>query len=682
MEQKIIFKLYKPTLKIPFKAYFRKQIPANSLDRFIIILLLYDPNVFKYYDLKIVDYIKTVTNIQNEKLLDFYLERMHSLIKTGIIRSVPPNISFEDLKKLYVSQLFSQENWIHKKIKKEYDNNNFISLDTKDQKKSYLYIRDLLSNSESIENIKYNNDSTLFSGFNYEYYQYKNKSILDNKYDDQITNTISEELNEKAGWNEIYVSYQLPDGKEKTDNMVEKDVVWEEIDFDFYLNNNEISIKDKKIEAFLSSVIELELSSDEPKVLSIDIQKLIYDILKIDNTYLEQYTKKEILNPTHFDFIFHTKMKNKEYNDFEKSLEMMFQIPIVNDENDFFKEVFLSDFKIKFYNQQIDVVGFNYVQYDFVSLIKHRSNFLQLNTHKQTNIKLVNLVIEYYSYFVKHTDFGKWLGLNVDQIKTLEFTNLDEILANITIKQNDNLVLKLLKKTTILNKKTVFDNQKKLIDFLKKYKFNDYDKLIQEIEFLFTKEHLLFYEQHNKIKHIEKFYNQLDNLLNDKNHLNSFSEINEQDNKKYEKIIDEYDEWIKKFPQEILPISTEQIDQFDLFKQTIMHLKNILINGTLNTKLGKMTDLRKLIERESGFSTNNPKNTPLQKYLTDTFEEDDNLKFLLDNIKKLLNPSAHELTDELKKKINRFSFGDINELEENIKNKIKQLVKKSIKVKK
>ncbi|MBU4692903.1 hypothetical protein KQ876_01610 [Mycoplasma sp. CSL7491-lung] len=649
-----------PQLNILFEAQFKKSQKSNDLQNILLIHLLY--GIEKYENYTITDFLIDITGIKKEKLLDFVLIKFVELINNKVILFSKPNqLTVEEVKKMYISQLGvnngTDRRIIHPTIKKEFDNDNFIGLESKTIERNYIYIKNLINLEE---NIVKNKTIDLNNKNNENFIYIDNYGIYKNTYDIELRSSLKTKFEDITyNENEIFVDYIL-NKKEKNEFVNKDDIFWTEGTFIFSIDENIITTNEATTRKYLKKVSGLNVDEDDKPIIEIkDFIKQLLNTEKVESIKNDFELKNN--NKNYFSFNLNSQITQKKWSDEEKDLESLFgkKMLVNSDKNIFY--IYLNKFEISFYDLKDNVIGFVKEEVDIDQLFSSSKN-IKLENRKYSSFA-VNLLMENMSKIIDIPNFNDWFITNLSQINKIDYTQAKDMINKIPlIKSTD--ILEILSKTNEFKTKEFNAISVDLFDLLVDNGFNEWNKLNDKINFKYDGNNYLFAKKWNKEEEIDKFYEKLKEITRYKNSLENKQFDEQEYNENIEILENNYEKFYENLAIEINPIKTIQIIGYVIFEKNIKDIKKILNGSIFNHKIYLLRDIRVKLERELGLDGK------IFQRLSDAlsqYENSDELKYIKKITNELLHPASHNTeTKEFKNKINNLTLDEIRDIENNV----------------
>ncbi|MBN4083280.1 hypothetical protein JXZ92_00390 [Mycoplasma sp. CSL10137] len=645
-----------PEIKVLFEAHFKKSEKSNDLQNFFIIHLLY--NLDKYINYTITDFISDITGIKKDKLLEFALAKFAELINNKVILfSKPISLSVEDIKKMYISQLGINGRIIHSTIEKEFDRDNFISLESKTLDRNLIFVKNLINLEENIID---NNSINLDNKNDGSYIYLDSYGIYNNTYDSTLLSSIKTEFEDNDyNENKIFVDYKL-NKKAKNELININDIFWSESTFSFSIDENSITTSELATRKYLKKVSGLNVDEDIEPIIEIkNFIKQLLNTKEIES--LKNSFELKASNTNYFSVNLNNEITKKKWSEEEKDLESLFgqKILVDSDKNMFY--IYLSEFEINFYDLKDNVIGFVKESVDIDQLFSSSKN-ITLENRKYSSF-VVKLLMQNMNKIIDNPNFNDWFLTNLSLIDKLDYNHAKNMINKIPyIKSTD--ILEILSKTNEYKTKDFNAFSTNLYDLLVDNGFNEWNKLNEKINFKYDGNKYLFGKKWDIEKYIEEFYTKSDEIYKYKVSLEN-KHFNEQEYNENNNILeDDYIKFYENLTIKIYPVKTSQIIGYTSFEKNIKDIKEILKGSIFELKISLLRYIRVELEKELGLDGK------IFQSLSETLSQYKNtneLKYIKKIISELLNPASHNTeTKEFKNKINNLTLDEIRDIENNV----------------
>ncbi|MCT4469928.1 hypothetical protein [Mycoplasma sp. HS2188] len=671
MSEKFNAKLLIPRIKVPFEAKFKSVQKSNDIQNIIILFLLYDFE--KYRELTVKDFLKQITKIDRDSLMDFCLSEFRYLLDNKIILSDNlTNLTITDIAELYLYQLGKDDKIIHPSIAREFDKDNFVSLESKSEAKNLVFYKNLLSLEESIENM-----NTTTSEINVSDYRHLDvKKIFDTTYLKLLESTLKVYFEDNWDKNKVFVDFNVH-GNEKDEFLQETErLEWFEDEFSFTINENKVMASDLKTLDFLKKVNGLELDEEAQKEL--EINKIIEKILNIDsvNGQMNNFKYTEKISKNEFSLAFNDEIINKKWTKEEKEFHSLFAKWVSINPEKKMNLVYLSDFVVNFYNTKARVIGFDQQETTIAKLLNNKVNF----EPEKMSTFTVRLLIENLEAIVGMEGFKDWLFANIDVIESLPFSDVKKIISEHYIDDSEELIT-ILGKIDELRKGNITQISDDLYNFLHSIQFTEWESLNNLIGFKYSENNYLFNGKWKPEQYISDFYQKLRDL----NLYRKTIENQDFDKQEYEQnleqIKDKFEDYIVKFVKNIDPIDPSQIAEYKQYNKLLKDVKSINEGNLFEYKLGLLRNMRvnlevklkKKIKQQQSIDIDDKAMINEMLNLHNPTAE---LKKLKSIVSDVLNKAHHDHDNSFKNKVNKMSLFEIENMQKEIDNHLQKLVLK------
>ncbi|MCU4706351.1 hypothetical protein [Mycoplasma sp. CSL7503-lung] len=475
-----------PKIKVLFEAQFKKSKKSNDIQNIFIIHLLY--NREKYINYTITDFIRDITGIKREKLLEFALAEFIKLINNKVILySNATSLSIKDIKKMYINQLGINDRIIHPKIEKEFNRDNFIGLDSKTIKRNLIFIKNLVNLKEEIID---NNSNEINNDNNENYIFIDSYNIFSNTYDSLLESSIKTKFEDNEYINgEYFTDYKL-NNKNKNEYISKvDDIFWSNNTFNFIIEDNAIIANDLITRDYLKKVSGLNIDNDTKPIL--EIKNFIKLILNIDQIKsLENDFELKTKDKNIFSVNLNNEIIKKQWTNEEKDITSLLgkKVFIDKDKNIFF--IYLSEFQIDFYDLNDKVIGFTKELINPDKLFELQQNIALEKRRYSTFV--IELLIKNINKIINNSNFNDWFLENLSLIEKLEYDQAKNIINKIPF-INSQDILEILSKTNEFKNNNFKNISKELYSLLLDNNFNEWNKLNDRINYEYDGYNYLFW---------------------------------------------------------------------------------------------------------------------------------------------------------------------------------------------